>query len=57
MVIVGSGQTAALVGEKLPQGDRRRGWLRQDGTREELSLVARAAAAQLAVELRGGVDW
>lgn len=57
MVIVGSGQTAALVGEKLPQGDRGRGLLRQLLSREELSLVARAAAAQLAVELREGVDW
>lgn len=56
MVIVGSGQTAALVGEKLEQGDRGRGLLRKLLSREELSLVARAAAAQLAVVPRGGGD-
>ena len=52
MVIVGSGQTAALVGEKLDQGDRGRGLLRQLLSREELVLVTRAAATQLAVEPR-----
>ena len=56
MVIVGSGQTAALVGEKLPQGDRRRGLLRKLLSREELALVARAAAAQLAVGPRRRAD-
>lgn len=56
MVIVGSGQTAALVGQKLPQGDRGRGLLRKLLAREELALVARAAAAQLAVEPWGEAD-